>query len=82
MDITVKKNSQEKIFITELNSTFWKVFLIILAVLLMFAGPTYLVLILINALNINYGISMIIGFTLFLLGLSIMFFLIRRKIIP
>jgi cytochrome c biogenesis protein CcdA len=82
MDITVKKNSQEKIFITELNSTFWKVFLIILAVLLMFAGPTYLVLILINALNINYGISMIIGSTLFLLGLSIMFFLIRRKIIP
>jgi len=82
MDITVKKNPQEKIFITELNSTFWKVFLIILAVLLMFAGPTYLVLILINALNINYGISMIIGFTLFLLGLSIMFFLIRRKIIP
>ncbi len=82
MGITVKKNSQEKIFITELNSTFWKVFLIILAVLLMFAGPTYLVLILINALNINYGISMVIGFTLFLLGLSIMFFLIRRKIIP
>jgi len=82
MGITVKKNSQEKIFITELNSTFWKVFLIILAVLLMFAGPTYLVLILINALNINYGISMVIGFTLFLLGLSIIFFLIRRKIIP
>jgi len=82
MDITLKKNSQEKILITELNSTFWKVFLIILAVLLMFAGPTYLVLILINALNINYGISMVIGFTLFLLGLFIMFFLIRRKIIP
>ncbi len=81
MGVIVKKNTQDNILITDLNSAFWKVFLIILAAFLMFAGPTYLVLILINALNVNYGVSMIIGFILFLLGLSIVLFLTKRKII-
>ena len=81
MGVIVKKNTQDNILIADLNSAFWKVFLIILAAFLMFAGPTYLVLILINALNVNYGVSMIIGFILFLLGLSIVFFLTKRKII-
>ncbi len=65
----------------DLNSKFWKTFLTLLAALLTFAGPTYIVYALADILNIDYFVSMASGVILFLVGLVLMWYLIRKKII-
>ena len=65
----------------DLSSKFWKAFLIVLAVFLTFAGPTYVVYALLHVLKINYFVSMVSGFALFLVGLVLIWYLIRRKVI-
>jgi len=65
----------------DLSSKFWKAFLIVLAVFLTFAGPTYVAYALLNVLKINYFVSMVSGFALFLVGLVLIWYLIRRKVI-
>jgi hypothetical protein len=66
----------------DLNSKFWKTFLVILAVLLTFAGPTYIVyVVFLKILNIDYIVSMVSGFALFMAGLVLIWYLIKRKII-
>ncbi len=65
----------------DLNSKFWKTFLTLLAALLTFAGPTYVVYALADILNIDYFVSMASGVILFLVGLVLMWYLIRKKII-
>jgi len=65
----------------DLSSKFWKTFLIVLAVFLTFAGPTYIVYALLNVLKINYFVSMTSGFALFLVGLVLIWYLIRRKVV-
>jgi hypothetical protein len=57
------------------------VFLIILAALLVFAGPTYLVYALVSVLDVNYFLSIGCGFALFVVGMICLWFLIRRKIV-
>ncbi len=76
-----KKGSNEKSLKFDLMSKFWKTSLALLAALLTFAGPTYVVLVLLNVLEINYAVSMVTGFVLFVAGLTLMWFLIRKKII-
>ena len=63
------------------SSKFWRVFLVILAFFLIFAGPTYISYLLFNILSVNYIASIISGFALFVVGLLLMWFLIRKKII-
>jgi len=63
-----------------LNSKFWKTFLTIVAVILIFAGPTYVTYAL-NALNIGYLASVLVGVALFAVGLVLLFYLIRKKVI-
>jgi len=52
-----------------------------LAVALIFAGPTYTVLVLWRGLDLDYTLSMVSGFFLFIMGLVLLLFLIRRKVI-
>lgn len=65
----------------DVNSKFMRVFLVIIAVFLIFAGPTYISYVLFDILNVNYVVSVISGFVLFIAGLLLMLFLIRKKII-
>ncbi|MEM3581581.1 MAG: hypothetical protein QXQ64_10070 [Candidatus Bathyarchaeia archaeon] len=64
----------------DLNSRFWRVLLTLLSALLTFGGP-YLVLVLFRALDLSYVISVISGLIVFLIGLTLMLFLIKRKVI-
>ena len=63
------------------SSKFMKVLLIIVTVLLIFVGPTYIPYMLSSILNVNYVASMVSGFALLIAGLLLMLFLIRKKII-
>lgn len=63
------------------NSKFLRVLLIIVTVVLIFAGPTYVPYILSAILNLNYVASMVSGFALFIVGLILTLFLIRKKIV-
>ena len=65
----------------DVNSKFLRVLLIIVAVVLIFAGPTYVPYILSAILNLNYVASMVSGFALFIVGLLLTLFLTRKKIV-
>jgi pilus assembly protein TadC len=65
----------------DVNSKFLRVLLIIVAAFLIFAGPTYVSYVLFDVLNVNYVASVVSGFALFIAGLLLMLFLIRKKIV-
>jgi hypothetical protein len=65
----------------DLSSKFWRVFLVLVTVFLIFAGPTYISYVLSNVLKINYIASIVTGLVLFVVGLVLMVFLVRKKII-
>jgi len=65
----------------DLDSKFWKTFMIVLAAFLTFAGPTYIIYAFVNILKIDYFISMASGIILFLAGLVIIWYLTKKKII-
>jgi hypothetical protein len=65
----------------DVSSKFMRVLLIIVSVFLIFAGPTYVSYLLFNILNVNYVASVVSGIALFIAGLLLMLFLIRKKII-
>lgn len=78
-----KRKSRGKISARlDLSSRFWKTFLTVLAASLTFAGPTYVVYVLINVLKMDYFLSMFSGIVLFIAGLALIWYLIRNKIIP
>lgn len=58
-----------------------KAALVILSAVLIFAAPTYLVYMLENALQLNYIVSVSLGFVLFIIGLALLYFLIKRRVI-
>jgi hypothetical protein len=63
------------------RSKFWRTFIVMLTALLTFVGPTYLVYVLLNTLEINYAVSMVSGFALFVVGLALIWYLIKSKVI-
>jgi len=65
----------------DLSSKLWKTLLTVLAAFLTFAGPTYMVYVLMNILKIDYFFSMISGIVLFIAGLVLIWYLIKKKII-
>ncbi|MDH5451704.1 MAG: hypothetical protein OEX77_12570 [Candidatus Bathyarchaeota archaeon] len=65
----------------DLSSKFWKTSLTVLAAILIFAGPTYMVYVFINILKIDYFLSMISGVVLFMIGLALIWYLIKNKIV-
>ncbi|MBN1358696.1 hypothetical protein JW988_08005 [Candidatus Bathyarchaeota archaeon] len=65
----------------DLDSKFTRVFLILAAVILLFAGPTYVPYLLSNILNLGSVVSVVAGAVLFAAGMFLMLFLVRKKII-
>ena len=65
----------------DVDSKFLKVLLIIAAVVLLFAGPTYVPYLLSNVLNLGSVVSVVAGAILFVAGFFLMLFLVRKKVI-
>ena len=65
----------------DVNSRFMKTTLVIVAVLLIFAGPTYVPYVLSNILSLNYVASVLVGIVLLIVGLVLLWFLVRKKVI-
>ena len=65
----------------DLESKFWRTTLLIISALLIFAGPTYVSYVLYNILNLDYVASIVTGIVLLIVGVIMMAFLIRKKVI-
>jgi len=65
----------------DLDSKFMRTTLLIVTVLLIFAGPTYVPYVMNSILNINYVASVLVGLVLLIVGVVLMWFLVRKKII-
>jgi hypothetical protein len=63
-----------------LQSKFNRVFLILLTMVLLFAGPTYVPFLMFNVLNLNYLAAISVGTVLFVLGVVMLVYLIRKKV--
>jgi hypothetical protein len=66
---------------TFMSSKFGKVVMTILAVFLVFAGPTYIVYGLAVVVKVDLAASFGVGFVLFIIGLVLMRYLTKKKII-
>jgi pilus assembly protein TadC len=66
---------------SQINSKFLRVFLIMIAATFIFAGPTYLPLILNEALSVDLTASVVVGFVIFLVGVFDLLFLAKKKVI-
>jgi len=62
-------------------SEFWKTVLTLLAVFLTFAGPTYLVYMFINVLKVNYHVSLISGSVMLIVGIALIWYLVKNEIV-
>jgi cytochrome c biogenesis protein CcdA len=76
-----EKNQNKNISMFDTSSKFWRTFLIIVAALLIFAGPTYLIYLMTNFLKVNQFAAMISGLAMLVVGLLLLGFLVRKKII-
>ncbi len=78
----MKTNSEDKsVGGFNLNSKFMRVFLVLVAALLVFAGPTYVPYVLVDVLKLNQVAAVVFGFVLLIMGLALILYLIRKKII-
>ena len=77
----VENNENSNMGTFDLNSKFMRVLLIIVSVFLIFVGPTYFSYLLTEVLNVNAVASTVTGFALFIIGVLLMLFLIRKKIV-
>ena len=64
-----------------LDSKFMKIVLTVVTVLLIFVGPTYIPYLLSDILKVDYIASIVVGALLFIVGLVILVYLIRKKVI-
>jgi NADH:ubiquinone oxidoreductase subunit K len=74
-----ENNENEQV--NSLDSKFMKVALMVAAVLLIFVGPTYIPYLLSDILKVDYIASIIVGALLFILGLAMLIYLYRKKVI-
>ncbi len=65
----------------DLDSKFWRTTLLLLAVVLIFVGPTYVPLEMTDLLKIDYVVSIVTGGVLLVVGLLLLWFLVRKKVI-
>jgi hypothetical protein len=63
------------------TSKFGKVLLTVITMVLIFAGPTYVVYALTNLLKINFAASIVAGLVLLIVGLFMLRFLVKKQII-
>lgn len=73
--------NERKSLTLNLSSSFWETLLLVVAVALIFVGPTYFVLILWRGLDIDYVLSISSGMLLLVVGFLLLFFLIKKKIV-
>ena len=75
------KSENDSVRTFDMDSKFLKILLVLTTVFLIFAGPTYISFLLSEVFQLNYLASVVIGFSLFLVGLFLIYFLVRKKII-
>ncbi len=63
-----------------LESKFWRTLLVLIAGILVFGG-SYLAYILINVLNMEYAVGVASAGILFIIGMVLVVYLIRKKVI-
>jgi hypothetical protein len=63
------------------ESKFTKIALTLVAVLLIFVGPTYVPYLMFDVAKIDYFASIGVGAALFIVGLVMLIYLIRKKVI-
>jgi hypothetical protein len=71
----------ENIEVSGIESKFTKVALTIVSVLLIFVGPTYIPYLLSDVAHFDYFASIGLGAVLFIVGLAMLIYLIRKKVI-
>jgi len=71
----------ENVQVSGLDSKFMKVVMTIIAVFLIFIGPTYIPYLLSGVLHVDYIASISVGAVLFIVGLVMLVYLIRKKVI-
>jgi hypothetical protein len=76
-----EKPESKNISNARLNSKFWKIFLTIIAACLTFVAPTYGVYALTHVLKLDFVISMVAGSASFMIGLVLVWYLIKNKVI-
>ena len=73
--------NNENVQVSGLDSKFMRVVLTVVAVFLIFVGPTYIPYLLSDVLKVDYIASVAVGAVLFIVGLVVLVFLIRKKVI-
>jgi len=71
----------ENVQISGFESKFMKVAMTMVAVFLIFIGPTYIPFLLSDVLKVDYVASIGLGAVLFIVGLMVLVYLIRKKVI-
>jgi hypothetical protein len=73
--------NNENVEVSGIESKFNRIALTIVTVFLIFIGPTYIPYLLANVLGMEYVASIGIGVVLFILGIVMLFFLVRKKVV-
>jgi hypothetical protein len=73
--------NNENVQVSGLDSKFMKLVLTVVAVFLIFVGPTYIPYLLSDILKLDYIASISVGGLLFIVGLVMLVYLIRKKVI-
>jgi hypothetical protein len=73
--------NNENVQVSGIESKFMKVALTIISVFLIFVGPTYVPYLLSDILHVDYIASIAIGAVLLIVGLLMLIYLIRKKVI-
>jgi hypothetical protein len=71
----------ENVQVSSIDSKLMKIVLTVVAVFLIFVGPTYIPYLLSDILHVDYVASVAVGAVLFIVGLLVLVYLIRKKVI-
>lgn len=63
----------------EAGSSMRNILLLLLAAFLAFAGPTYIMFVLLTLIRLNYFVSIICGLVLFLAGLALILYMTKNR---
>ena len=77
---TMTENN-ENLQVSGLDSKFMKVAMTIIAVFLIFVGPTYIPYLLSDVAKVDYIASIGVGAILFIVGLGLLVYLIRKNVV-
>jgi hypothetical protein len=79
--VYMAQNQETQTVNSFVESKFGKVLLTLLSVILIFAGPTYVIYGLAIVIKVDLAASFVVGFALFIVGLIMMRYLVKKKII-